>query len=85
MKKFESLSQPAELVGKPNQSIHRIQFDGKSDWVFSTVCVGSQSFKVVFVLRLFFWIPDSFRKVETNFEILSQPDELVGKPDIQVH
>ena len=50
-----------------------------------TVCVGSQSFGVVFVLRLFFWIPDSLRKVLTNFESLSQPDELVGKPDQPVH
>ena len=46
-----------------------------------TVCVGSQSFGVGFVLRLFFWIPDSLRKVLTNFESLSQPTELVGKPD----
>ena len=28
-----------------------------------TVCVGCQSFGVRFVLRLFFWILDSFRKV----------------------
>ena len=50
-----------------------------------TVCVGSQSFGVGFVLRLFFWIPDSLRKVLKNFESLSQPDELVGKPDQLVH
>ena len=49
------------------------------------VCVGSQSFKVGFVLRLFFWIPDSLRKVLKNFESLSQLDELVGKPDQPVH
>ena len=29
----------------------------------------------------FFWIPDSLRKVLTNFESLSQLAELVGKPD----
>ena len=51
-----------------------------------TVCVGSQSFGVGFVLRLFFfWILDSLRKVMTNFESLYQPDELVGKPDQPVH
>ena len=50
-----------------------------------TVCVGSQSFGVGFVLRLFFWITDSLRKVLKNFESLSQLDELVGKPDRSVH
>ena len=50
-----------------------------------TVYVGSQSFRVGFVLHLFFWIPDSLRKVLTNFESLSQQDELVGKPDQLVH
>ena len=33
----------------------------------------------------FFWIPDSLRKVLTNFEILSQSVELIGKPDHLVH
>ena len=50
-----------------------------------TVCVGSQSFGVGFVLRLFFWIPDSLRKVMKNFESLSQLAELVGKLDQPVH
>ena len=50
-----------------------------------TVCVGSQSFGVGFVLCLFFWIPDSWRKVLKNFESLSQTDELVGKPNQPVH
>ena len=50
-----------------------------------TVCVGSQSFRVGFVLCLFFWILDSFRKVLKNFKRLSQLDELVGKPDLPVH
>ena len=49
------------------------------------VCVGSQSFRVRFVLCLFFWIFDSLSKVLKNFEILSQSDELVGKPDQPVH
>ena len=85
LKNFESLSQPAELVGKPDQPIHLIQFVGTIVWVFCAVCVGSQSFGVGFLLDLFFWIPDSLRKVLTNFESLSQPDELVGKPDHPVH
>ena len=50
-----------------------------------TVCVGSQSFGVEFVLHLFFWIPDSLRKVLTNFESLSQLVQLIGKPDHPVH
>ena len=50
-----------------------------------TVCVGSQSFEVVFVLRLFFWIPDSSKKVLKNFESLSEPVELVGKPNHPVY
>ena len=29
----------------------------------------------------FFWIPDSLRKVLKNFESLSQPTEMVGKPN----
>ena len=50
-----------------------------------TVCISSQSFRVIFVLRLFVWILDSLRKVLKNFESLSQPDELVGKPNQPVH
>ena len=50
-----------------------------------TVCVGSQSFGVRFVLRLFSWIPNSLRKVLKTFKSLSQPPELVGKPDQPVH
>ena len=50
-----------------------------------TVCVGSQSFGVRLILHLFFWILDSLRKVLKNFESLSQPAELVGKPDQPVH
>ena len=50
-----------------------------------TVCVSSQSFEVVIVFRLFFWINDSLRKVLKNFKSLSQPAELVGKPDQPVH
>ena len=51
-----------------------------------TVCVGSQSVGVGFVLCFFFfWIPDSLRKVLKIFESLSQPDGLVGKLDEPVH
>ena len=50
-----------------------------------TVCVGSQSFEVVFVLRFFCWIPNSLKKVLTNFQSLSQPVELVGKLDHPIH
>ena len=38
-----------------------------------------------FLLCFFFWIPDSLRKGLKNFESLSQPVELVGKPDQPVH
>ena len=85
MKNFESLSQLDELVRKPNHLVHLILFAGTTVWVFCVVCVGSQSFEVGFLLDLFFWIPDSQRKVLKNFESLSQPDELVGKPDQPVH
>ena len=37
------------------------------------------------LFSVFFWIPDSLKKVLTNLESLSQPDELVGKPDQPVH
>ena len=50
-----------------------------------TVCVGSKSSGVGFVLRLFFWIPDSLMKVLKSFKSLSQPSGLVGKPDHPVH
>ena len=85
LKTFEILSQLSELVGKPNHPVHLIQFAGTAVWVFGTVCVGSQSFGVGFVLRFFFWIPDSLRKVLKNFESLSQPSELVRKLNHPVH
>ena len=50
-----------------------------------TVYIGSQSFEGFFVLGLFCWITDSLRKDLTNFGSLSQPAELVGKPDQPVH
>ena len=54
-------------------------------WVVYFVCVGSWSFGVGIVLCLFFWIPDFLRKVLKFFEIFSQPDRLVGKPNQLVH
>ena len=54
-------------------------------WVVYFVCVGSWSFGVGIVLCLFFWIPDFLRKVLKFFEIFSQLDRLVGKPNQLVH
>ena len=50
-----------------------------------TVCVGSQSFGVEFVLHLFSWIPDSLIKILKIFESVSQSAELVGKKNQPVH
>ena len=41
LKNFESLSQPAELVGKSDQPIHLVQFSGMEVLVLCFVCVGS--------------------------------------------
>ena len=41
LKNFESLSQPAELVGKPDQPVHWVQFFGMEVWVLCFGCVGS--------------------------------------------
>ena len=51
------------------------------------VYVHSQPFGVRIVLHLFFffWIFDSMRKILTNFENCSQPDEPVGKQDQLIH
>ena len=49
------------------------------------VCVGSWSFGVRIVLLLSFWIPNSVRKVLESFEIFSQPDGSVGKPNHPVY
>ena len=51
-------------------------------WFF---LVGSHSSELRINHRLFFYIPDSFRKFLTNFESLSQWYGLVGKPDYLVH
>ena len=49
------------------------------------VCVGSWSFGVGIALCLFCWIYDFVRKVLTIFEIFSQPDGPVGKPNQLFH
>ena len=49
------------------------------------VCVGSWSFGVRIALRLSCWIHDFMRKVLTIFEIFSQPNRPVGKPNQPVH
>ena len=85
MTKFEVFPQPDEPVGKPNQSVHYVMFSEIVVWVLCFVCVDSHSFEVRISLRLFFEIPDSVRKVLTNFENFSQPDGPVGKPDQPVH
>ena len=54
-------------------------------WVVCFVYVGSWSFGVGIAIRLSFWIPDFLRKVLKFFEIFSQPDGLVGKPNQSVH
>ena len=49
--------------------------------VLCFVCVGSWSLGVRIALRLSCWIPDSMSKVLTSFEIFSQPDGPVAKPN----
>ena len=72
-------------LGNRINRIIRFSLLEKAVWVLCLFCVSSQSFEVGLVLGLFFWIPDSLRKVLTNFETLSQSDGLVGKPDQPVH
>ena len=66
-----------------NQIIRLIQirFSGKAVCVVFVVLVGSYSSELRINHRLFSYIPNSFRKVLKNFESLSQPPELVDKPD----
>ena len=85
LKNFEIFYQPDGLVGKPNQPVHWVPFVGTVVWVLCFVCVGSWSFGVKIPIRLFFWILNSVKKVLKSFEIFSQPDGLVGKPNQPVH
>ena len=39
--KILRVSQSAELVGKPDQPVHWVQFSGMEVWVLCFVCVGS--------------------------------------------
>ena len=82
---FEIFSQPAGLVGKPNQPIHWFMFVGTSVLVLWFVFVGSWSFGVGIALALSCWIPDTLRKVMTSFEIFSQPAGPVGLPNQPIH
>ena len=54
LKFFEIFSQPARLVGKPNEPVHWVRFSGTAVWVVFFVCVGSWSFGVGIALRLSF-------------------------------
>ena len=62
-----------------NQIIRFIQirFSGKAVCVVFVVFNGSHSSELRINHRLFFYIPNSFRKVLTNFESLSKPSDLV--------
>ena len=60
-------------------------FVGTAVLVLCFVCVGSWSFRVRIALCLSCWIPDSVRKVLKSFEIFSQSDGPVGKPNQPVH
>ena len=54
-------------------------------WVGWFILVDSHSSELRIDHRLFFFIPESFRKVLENFERLSQRYGLVRKPDHSVH
>ena len=82
---FDIFSQSNGLVGKSNQPVHWVLFFETSIWVLCFICVGSWSFEVKISLHLFFWIPESIRKVLTSFEIFSQPAGPIGKPNQLVH
>ena len=85
LESIEIFSQSNGPVGKSNQSVHWVLFAETSIWVLCFIYVGSWSFGVKISLYLFFWIPDSIRKVLTSFEIFSQPAGPVGKPNQLVH
>ena len=72
-------------MGKPNQSVHLVQFAGTAVWVVLFVCVGSRLFGVIIELCLSCWVPEFVRKVLKIFEIFFQPSGPVGKPNQPVH
>ena len=84
-KSFEIFSKPYGLVGELNQPVHWVRFAGKAVWVLCFVCVRSWSFGVIIALRLSCWIPEFVRKVNTSFEMFSQPYGSVWKPNQPVH
>ena len=85
MTNFENCSQPAQLVRKPDQLVHEVQFSRIAVRALCLVWIGSRSSKLGINHRLFFWIPDSLRKVLTNFDNFSHLAQLVRKPDQLVH
>ena len=85
LKSFEIFSQPAGPVGKSNQPVHWVLFAGTTVWVLFFVCVGSWSLGVGIALRLFCWIPEFLRNFFKIFDIFSEPDGPVGKPNHPVH
>ena len=54
LKFFEIFSQPYGLIGKPNHPVHWVRFSETAVWVLCFLCIGSWSFGVGIVLRLFF-------------------------------
>ena len=62
-----------------------IRFSGKEVCVVFFVLVGSHSSEMRIDHRLFFLIPESFRKFMENFRSLSQRFGLVGKQVHSVH
>ena len=81
MKIFESLSQPAELVGKPDQPVHWVQFSGMEVWVLCLfVSILNHSVSELYTV-CFFWFPYSVRNVLKNFQNCSQPDPPDGELD----
>ena len=82
---FENCSQPAQLVRKPDQLVHEVQFSRTTVRALCLVWIGSRSSEMRINHRLFCWISDSVSKVLKIFEIFSQPYGPVGKPNQPVH
>ena len=78
---FENCTQPVELVGKPNQSVHKVPFSEITVRVICIVWVSSHSFGVRIIHRLFFWFPYFVNNVLTNFQNFYQPARPVGELD----
>ena len=78
---FENCSQPAQLIRKPDQLVHKVQFSRTAVRALCLVLIGSRSSELRINHRLFCWIPNSVRKVLKSFEIFSQPAGPVGKPN----